>query len=78
MNTDNPELIDNFEQFFKRYYSDEIAELAMNYPNEQRSLHVNYSDLYKYDSDLTDDYRNNPGADAGVRRGSTPPLRPPR
>jgi len=60
MNTDNPELIDNFEQFFKRYYSDEIAELAMNYPNEQRSLHVNYSDLYKYDSDLADDYRNNP------------------
>ncbi|WP_135824884.1 LAGLIDADG family homing endonuclease [Halorussus ruber] len=57
---ENTELIDNFEQFYRRYYSDEIGELAQNYPNEQRSLYIDWTDLYRYDSDLADDYLSQP------------------
>jgi len=54
------ELIDTFEQFYRRYYSDGIGELAQNYPNEQRSLYVDWADLYRYDADLADDYLSQP------------------
>ncbi|WP_276299365.1 LAGLIDADG family homing endonuclease [Halorussus lipolyticus] len=57
---ENTELIDNFEQFYRRYYSDEIGQLAQNYPNEQRSLYIDWTDLYRYDSDLADDYLSQP------------------
>jgi replicative DNA helicase Mcm len=57
---ENTELIDNFEQFYRRYYSDEIGELAQNYPNEQRSLYVDWADLYRYDADLADDFLSQP------------------
>src|SRR6056297_940001 len=57
---ENTELIDDFEQFYRRYYSDEIGELAQNYPNEQRSLYVDWTDLYRYDADLADDYLSQP------------------
>jgi replicative DNA helicase Mcm len=57
---ENTELIDNFEQFYRRYYSDEIGRLAQNYPNEQRSLYIDWTDLYRYDSDLADDFVSQP------------------
>ncbi|WP_158058234.1 minichromosome maintenance protein MCM [Halorussus halophilus] len=57
---ENTELIDNFEQFYRRYYSDEIGDLAQKYPNEERSLYVDWQDLYRYDADLADDYLAQP------------------
>src|SRR6056297_782400 len=57
---ENTELIDNFEQFYRRYYSDEIGRLAQNYPLDQRSLHIDWQDLYRYDSDLADDFLSQP------------------
>ncbi|WP_128478975.1 minichromosome maintenance protein MCM [Halorussus pelagicus] len=57
---ENTELIDNFEQFYRRYYSDEIGRLAQNYPIDQRSLHIDWTDLYRYDSDLADDFLSQP------------------
>jgi replicative DNA helicase Mcm len=57
---ENTELIDDFEQFYRRYYSDTIGELAQNYPNEQRSLYVDWTDLYRYDADLADDLLSQP------------------
>src|SRR6056297_732971 len=57
---ENTELIDNVEQFYRRYYSDEIGRLAQNYPNEQRSLYVDWTDLYRYDADLADDFVSQP------------------
>ena len=57
---ENQELVERFGQFFRSYYSDEIGELAQNYPSEQRSLHVDYQDLYRFDQHLADDYRNQP------------------
>ncbi len=47
--------MDKFLQFYRRYYSDELGELAQKYPNEQRALYVDYPDIYQYDTDLADD-----------------------
>ncbi len=57
---ENTELIDRFEQFYRNYYRDEIGELAQNYPNEKRSLYINWNDLYQYDADIADDYLAQP------------------
>ncbi|ELY82509.1 minichromosome maintenance protein MCM [Natrinema pallidum] len=56
----NSELVDSFEQFFRNYYDNEIKQLAQQYPNEQRSLHVDWQDLYRFDPDLADDFINQP------------------
>ncbi|WP_254864396.1 minichromosome maintenance protein MCM [Halovivax gelatinilyticus] len=56
----NEELIDAFEGFFRNYYDAEIKELAQRYPAEQRSLHVDWDDLYRFDPDLADDYLAQP------------------
>lgn len=57
---ENTELIDTFEQFYRRYYSDEIGELAQKYPDEQRSLYVDWVDIYRFDTDLADDFLSQP------------------
>ncbi|WP_135821602.1 minichromosome maintenance protein MCM [Halostella litorea] len=57
---ENTELVDSFEQFYRSYYRDEIGALAQRYPNEQRSLYVDWQDLYRYDPDLADDYLSKP------------------
>ncbi|THE65492.1 AAA family ATPase [Salinadaptatus halalkaliphilus] len=57
---DNAELVDAFEQFFRDYYDNEIKQLAQRYPNEQRSLRVDWQDLYRFDPDLADDFLNQP------------------
>ncbi|WP_423743586.1 minichromosome maintenance protein MCM (plasmid) [Haladaptatus sp. SPP-AMP-3] len=57
---ENTELIDRFEQFYRNYYRNEIGELAQSYPNEKRSLYINWNDLYQYDADIADDYLAQP------------------
>ncbi|CQH61535.1 ATP-dependent DNA helicase MCM (intein-containing) [Halobacterium hubeiense] len=56
----NQELVDRFEEFYRRYYSDDVAELARKYPRETKSLHLDWRDLYQMDPDLADDYINHP------------------
>jgi replicative DNA helicase Mcm len=58
--TGNQELIDRFVRFYRNYYRDEISRLAQRYPNEQRSLYIDYDDLYQFDQDLADDYLSQP------------------
>ncbi|MFC6993124.1 hypothetical protein ACFQH3_16215 [Haladaptatus sp. GCM10025707] len=58
---ENAELIERFEEFYRNYYRDAIGELAQKYPNEQRSLYIDYQDLYRFDPDLADDYKSQPG-----------------
>ncbi|MFC7097486.1 LAGLIDADG family homing endonuclease [Halobaculum marinum] len=53
--------VDEFLSFYRTYYSDDIARLAQNYPKEQRSLYVDYNDLYTYDPDIAERYLNRPG-----------------
>ncbi len=54
------ELLDTFEAFFREYYHDEIGRLAQKYPTDQRSLFVDWTDLYRYDPDLAQDYLTEP------------------
>jgi replicative DNA helicase Mcm len=54
------ELVDRFEAFYRNYYRDAIAQLAQNYPSEQRSLSIDWSDLYQFDADIADDYISKP------------------
>ncbi|WP_119813552.1 LAGLIDADG family homing endonuclease [Halalkaliarchaeum desulfuricum] len=54
------ELTERFIQFYRNYYRDEIGQLAQRYPNEQRSLYVDYDDLYTFDPDLAEDYLAKP------------------
>ncbi|MFC4989233.1 LAGLIDADG family homing endonuclease [Saliphagus infecundisoli] len=56
----NAELVDAFEQFFRNYYDNEVKQLAQRYPNEQRSLSVDWQDLYRFDPDLADDFISQP------------------
>jgi replicative DNA helicase Mcm len=56
----NQELVDRFVRFYRNYYRDAISQLAQRYPNEQRSLHVDYDDLYTFDQDLAEDYLSQP------------------
>ncbi|PSQ57225.1 MAG: MCM family protein [Halobacteriales archaeon SW_9_67_25] len=57
---DDTELIDRFEEFYRNYYRNEIGELAQQYPTEEKSLYVDWRDLYRFDPDLADDLRNKP------------------
>ena len=54
------ELVDRFDGFYREYYRDEIGRLAQRYPNEQRSLHVDWGDLYRFDRDVAEDYLAQP------------------
>ncbi len=56
----NADLVDRFDSFYRNYCEGEIGELAQRYPNEQRSLYVDYDDLYRFDVDLAEDYRTQP------------------
>ncbi|WP_323192393.1 minichromosome maintenance protein MCM [Halostella sp. PRR32] len=58
--TQTAELVDTFQEFFRGYYDDEIRTLAQHYPNEDRSLVVDWGDLYRFDPDLADDYLSKP------------------
>ena len=58
---DDAELIDRFEEFYRDYYRDEIGQLAQRYPNEQRSLYIDWSDLYRYDPAIAEDFVAKPG-----------------
>ncbi|MFW5918887.1 MAG: XRE family transcriptional regulator [Halanaeroarchaeum sp.] len=49
------ELVDRFETLYRRFYADEIAELARAYPRERKSLEIDWEDLFRFDPDFADD-----------------------
>jgi replicative DNA helicase Mcm len=53
---ENAEIIDRFDEFYRSYYRNEIGELAQKYPSEQKSLYVDWNDLYRFDPDIADDF----------------------
>ncbi len=57
---DPSDVTDRFIQFYRKYYRDEIGTLAQKYPNEQRSLYVDYDDLSTFDMELAEDYLAKP------------------
>ena len=57
---DPSDVTDRFIQFYRKYYRDEVGTLAQKYPNEQRSLYVDYDDLSTFDIELAEDYLAKP------------------
>ena len=54
------DLVHACEQFLKNYYKDEVLHLANRFPNDQKSLYIDWMDLYRFDDDLADDYLQQP------------------
>lgn len=52
--------IERFGDFLRLYYENEIAELAQHYPKEQRSLEIDYDDLYIFDDRLAQNVKERP------------------
>lgn len=46
--------------FFERYYADAVDELAQRFPQEQRHITVDWTDLLRYDRELAEDYLEQP------------------
>ncbi|MFW6382498.1 MAG: cell division protein, partial [Haloferacaceae archaeon] len=57
---DSSDVTDRFIQFYRKYYRNEIGTLAQKYPNEQRSLYIDYDDLSTFDMELAEDYLAKP------------------
>lgn len=54
------ELVDRFTEFYQEYYRDEITDLAQAYPDDRRSLYIDWADLFEFDPDIAEDYRSQP------------------
>lgn len=63
--------IDLWQDFFRRYYWDEILELANAYP-EKRSLLVKHEDVFRYDLEVSESLLEKPDE---VLRNATKALR---
>jgi replicative DNA helicase Mcm len=57
---DSPKLVAKFRNFLREYYDDDVATLARRFPNDQKSLWIDHSDVYQFDPDLADDLVNRP------------------
>jgi replicative DNA helicase Mcm len=58
--TQNTEFTDQVIEFFRNYYRNELGKLAQRYPQDQKSLYVDYNDIYRFSPDLADDLRAKP------------------
>ncbi|UBF23417.1 MCM helicase [Haloarcula tailed virus 3] len=54
------DLVDDLVTFYRDYYRDELGSLANKYPKEQRSLVIDWMDLYRFDSELADSFKKIP------------------
>jgi len=57
----NQELTERLITFLRDYYREEVGQLAQHFPNERKSLYVDYDDLYRFDPDIADDLIQHPG-----------------
>ena len=57
---DDASLTDRLISFYRAYYKDEIGELAQKYPQEQRSLEIEYSQLHSALKDVAEDWLKDP------------------
>lgn len=60
MSTQTNDVVDKFERFYQTQYQQEISTLANRFPRDQKSLEINWQDLFKYDSELAEDYLDHP------------------
>jgi replicative DNA helicase Mcm len=52
---DNTEIIDRWLEFYRQHAADDIGQLAQAYPDDRRSLYVDWQDLYRFDQDMAED-----------------------
>lgn len=57
----NADLVDDLQSFLRKYYDEAVHTLAQHYPSEQRSLTVDWMDLYQFDPDVAEDFVADPG-----------------
>lgn len=57
---DDAEIPKEFVQFFRDYYREEMGELANKFPNDQKSLEIDWQQLYRFNPNLADDLLNKP------------------
>ncbi|UPW01056.1 minichromosome maintenance protein MCM [Halorussus gelatinilyticus] len=60
MRAEHQDITERLIGFLRDYYREEVAQLAQHYPQEQRSLHVRYDDVFRFDPDLADDIQEHP------------------
>lgn len=53
------DVVQNIKGFLRKYYEEAIADLALAYPSRSH-LEIDWQDLFIYDSDLADDYLDQP------------------
>jgi DNA replicative helicase MCM subunit Mcm2 (Cdc46/Mcm family) len=53
-------LADRLVKFYRSYYDEEVSQLAQAYPKDQRSLYIEYDDLYRWDSGVALDWEDDP------------------
>lgn len=58
---DNTEIIDRWLEFYRQYAADDIGQLAQAYPDDRRSLYVDWQDIYRFDQDMAHDALAKPG-----------------
>ena len=56
----NQQLVERFEEFIDAYCEEEIGVLLENYPKKQRSFNIDWGELYRFDSNMADDYITHP------------------
>jgi len=54
------EVQDEFEEFLRQEYKQEVGDLAQHYPEEQQTLHVDWSDLFRYNRELAEALLDDP------------------
>lgn len=57
---DEETLTDRFLQFYRDYCRENIGRLAQKFPMEDRSLYIEYDDLYRFDQDIAHDWLKQP------------------
>tara|TARA_A100001037_G_scaffold306608_1_gene353239 strand:+ start:176 stop:2287 length:2112 start_codon:yes stop_codon:yes gene_type:complete len=56
----NQQLVERFEEFIEVYCEEEIGVLLENYPKKQRSLNIDWGELYRFDPNMADDFITHP------------------
>lgn len=63
------DLYETYQDFLEANYWDEIGELLQEYPEDRKSLHIDFMDLFRYNGgefDLSDEYLQAPEQQEGL------------
>lgn len=58
--SDSTDVVGDLGTFLRRYYHEDIGQLAGRFPREQRSLTIEYGDLFQYSPEIAEDLAEAP------------------